>query len=141
MSFLNESDKKEIKEMFSQITKQVTIEYFTQEHACQYCRETKDLLTEVSAVSDKISLIINDFEKDKAKANKLGIDKIPGFALIGEKDYGIRYYGIPSGYEFGALIHTLVAVGTGETNLSASIKQELTKITKPVHIQVFVTPT
>jgi glutaredoxin-like protein len=60
---------------------------------------------------------------------------------LGAKDYGIRYYGIPSGYEFTSLIEDVVAVSTGDTGLSDETLEALTAITEPVHIQVFVTPT
>jgi len=84
--------------------------------------------------------------KDKETAERYAIDKIPAIALVrveesGERDYGIRLYGIPSGYEFTSLIEDIMEVSVGETSLKPKTKEALAKITAPVHIQVFVTPT
>ncbi len=57
------------------------------------------------------------------------------------KDYGIRYYGIPSGYEFSSLIEDIKLIASGESGLSAQTKQWVADLQDPVHLQVFVTPT
>jgi glutaredoxin-like protein len=57
------------------------------------------------------------------------------------KDYGIRYYGIPAGYEFSTLINDIMMVSRGESGLSAETKAYLAGLTQPLHLQVFVTPT
>ncbi|MEM4377169.1 MAG: thioredoxin family protein [Candidatus Nitrosocaldaceae archaeon] len=87
------------------------------------------------------SLEVYDFVNDSNKAKELKIDKIPAIALIGEKDYGIRFYGIPSGYEFGSLIDDIIDVSKGESRLSKSSKEKIRAVTSPLHIQVFVTLT
>jgi len=71
--------------------------FFTQTIACQFCRETEQVLREVADLSDKISLEVYNQITDKDKAEALGIDKIPGTAVIGAADYGVRFFGIPSG--------------------------------------------
>src|SRR5690606_39491044 len=59
-----------------------------------------------------ISLHVYDFEADRALAEQYGIDKIPATILMlgGDQpqDYGIRYYGIPSGYEFSSLVQSIL---------------------------------
>jgi glutaredoxin-like protein len=57
------------------------------------------------------------------------------------RDYGIRYFGIPSGYEFSSLIEDIMMVSSGQSGLSAATKEVLANLEKPVHLQVFVTPT
>lgn len=69
------------------------------------------------------------------------MDKIPAIAIIGEKDYGIRFYGIPAGYEFSSLLSAILMVSTGMVKLGEDTKKFLDKLSKPVHMQVFVTPT
>jgi alkyl hydroperoxide reductase subunit AhpF len=72
------------------------------------------------------------------------VDKIPALAILGEggaKDYGIRLYGIPSGYEFSSLIEDILLVGKGKPELSQRTLDHLASLTEPVHIQVYVTPT
>ena len=91
--------------------------------------------------SDKVSVEVFDFVDDKALADSLGIDKVPAIAVVGAKDYGIRMFGIPSGYEFGSLIESIKLVSTGKSGLSADTKKTVAQLTKPVKIQVFITPT
>ena len=82
-----------------------------------------------------------DFVKDKEKANQMSIDKIPALAILGDRDYGIRFYGIPSGYEFTSFVEDIMDIGMRKTNLSEKTKKALSELKNPVHIQVFVTPT
>ena len=64
------------------------------------------------------------------------------YQFIGaEKDHGIRFYGIPSGYEFGSLVDAILDVSSGDSGLLADTRQALQGLARPVHIQVFSTPT
>ena len=53
----------------------------------------------------------------------------------------IRYFGLPSGYEFSVLIGSLVDVSKVDADLADETNEVLSKLDKDVHIQVFVTPT
>ncbi len=142
MPLIQQRDREYIQKMFAdKLVSPVTLVMFTQEVECEYCAETRQLVEEIAALSPKVEAKIYNFVTDKAEAEKYGIDKIPAIAIIGEKDYGVRYYGIPSGYEFSSLLEDIVDVSKGESGLSDVSKQALAKLTKPVHIQVFVTPT
>ncbi len=114
---------------------------FTQEIECQYCSQTRALVQELPPLSDKISLEVLDFVADAARAKELGIDKIPALAIIGKKDYGVRIYGIPYGYELQTLIEAVITVSKGTTDLSENTKSILKEVKNPVHIQVFVSLT
>jgi len=141
-SLLPDDIKKEVKEKFSKELKNpVTITYFTMELECQFCKQTHQLLDEIVALSDKISLTIYEFDTDKETAKKFNIDKIPAIAISGEKDYGIRMYGMPSGYEFTSLIESILMVSKGEAELKKENLDKIGKISHPIHIQVFVTNT
>ena len=141
MALLNEQIRKEVKSMLADVSNPVTFKVFTQEFECEYCKETRELIEEVASLSDKLSVEVYDFEKDKAAADGLGIDKIPAVAIVGVKDYGIRLYGIPAGYEFGSLIEDIKLVSQGESGLSPETRATVARLTKPVKIQVFITPT
>ena len=75
------------------------------------------------ALSAKLSVEVHDLVADAEIAAAYGVDKIPAVAIVrgGEepKDYGIRLYGIPSGYEFGTLIEDINMVSKGDPGLSA----------------------
>ncbi len=140
---LREEDKKEIRNRLEPMTNPVKFVFFTQHVAgvCQYCVETRQLLTEVADLSDKLELEVLNFMGDKDRAEAYGIDKIPATIIEGEKDYGIRFYGIPTGYEFVTILEDILQISSRKSNLPDHLKTEIKGIVKPVHIQVFVTPT
>lgn len=141
--YLDDNIKNELKKQLSILTKNVKIIFFTQELECQYCKETRAILSELVEVSDKLSLEVKNFITDKSEAEKYGVDKIPATVLLDEngKDYGIKFYGIPSGYEFASLLEDIKMLGTGSTGLPVEIENAIKKIDSDVHMQVFVTPT
>jgi len=114
---------------------------FTQELECQFCRETRQLLEEVAQLSEKVSLQVYNFQLDKQKVEEYQVDKIPATVIEGEKDYGIRYYGAPVGYEFATLLTGIADVSKVQSNLKPETKKALKEIDQGVHLQVFVTPT
>jgi alkyl hydroperoxide reductase subunit AhpF len=141
MALLNAQIRKEVRGVLADVAHPVTFKLFTQASDCQYCKETRELVEEVAGLSDQLSVEVFDLEKDKALADSLGIDKAPGLAIVGAKDYGIRMFGIPSGYEFGSLIESIKMVSAGQSGLAPASKKMVAKLTKPVTIQVFSTPT
>jgi glutaredoxin-like protein len=145
MALLREEDKKSLREEFAKLDQPVKLIMFTQEFECQYCRETRELIEELSELSESVTNEILDFVNDKEVAQAYAIDKIPALAIVkdGEvtKDYGIRYFGIPSGYEFSSLINSIMMVGKGDSGLSTETKQWVSSLESPIHMQVFVTPT
>ena len=154
MEILNKEVKEAtIKKLDEEMEEKATLLFFTQEPSrlivpnhlkgqeCMFCKETRELLKEVSTLSDKIELTIYDFVGDKEKAAEYGIDKIPATIILGQKDYGLRFFGIPSGYEYSSLIEAILDVSKGKTGLSQKSREALKTIDKDIHIQVFVTPT
>ena len=119
----------------------VKILMFTQEVECRFCSDTRELVQELAALNDKISVEVYDFVADAEKAKEYGVDKIPALAVIGEKDYGVRVYGIPYGYELQTLIEAVINVSKGKTDLADKTKSILAEVKAPVHIQVFVSLT
>lgn len=143
MAFLTGDNEKAVKEILNNLPEKIQLIYFTQELECQYCRETRQLLEELQALSGgKVELQVFDFVADKEQVEHYDIDKIPATVIRSEaKDYGIRYYGIPSGYEFSSLLEDIQTVSRGEPEVSEETQKMLEKITQPLRLQVFVTPT
>jgi glutaredoxin-like protein len=134
--------KKELQSKFKNSLKDpVSIIYFTMELECEFCRQTHDLLDEVTALSDLLSLSVFKFDIDKKVVEKYHIDKIPAIVIESEKNHGIRFFGLPAGYEFSALIGSIIMVSTKETGLKKESIEKISKIKKPIHIQVFSTNT
>jgi glutaredoxin-like protein len=142
MGLLPEEHKQHVKEELSQrLVNKVKLVVFTQETECLFCKETRELIQEMSELSDKIEVAVYDFMKDKDQAALYKVDKVPALVILGEKDYGIRYYGLPFGYEFQTLMEDLVAVSNRNSGLSETTRDLLKTVDKPVHIQVLVTLT
>lgn len=141
--YLDENVRAELGKRFSVLTKKVKMIFFTQELECQYCRETRAILTELSETSDKLELEVKNFITDKSDAEKYSVDKIPATVLLDENgiDYGIKFYGIPSGYEFASLLEDIIMLGTGVSGLSQEVENQVKAVDQDVHMQVFVTPT
>lgn len=145
MTLLKEADQQHLREQFEALEAPVKLVMFTQDMECQYCKETRMISEEVAALSSNISVEVYDFVRDQEIAEEYKIDKIPAIAVVrgGDepKDYGIRLYGIPSGYEFSSLIENIMMVSGGDSGLSPETKAWVESLETPVHLQVFVTPT
>ena len=141
MALIKEKDREKLIGIMKTIKEDVKIVMFTQENECQQCQMTRELLKEVSELSDKVSLEVHDFEADAERAKEYGIDKIPATLIIGDRDYGIRFYGVPAGYEFNVLIQDILDVGKRSPGLDEATMKVLATIQKPVHLQVVISPT
>jgi len=150
MALISDKDRHLIKSRFDKdLVGEVRLIYFTQSESplparsqeCATCRETRELLEELASLSDKIKLELHDFYAESDLAAQLGVDKIPAIVMSGAQGDRVRFYGIPSGYEFSTLIEDVVDVSKGTSGLSQKNAERLAKIDRPVHIQVFVTPT
>jgi len=145
MSLLNDDIRQQVRDEFDKLSSPVKLVMFTQAMECQYCSETRELVEEVAELSDQINLEIYDFVADKEIAEQYDVDKIPAVAIVADgedaKDYGIRLYGIPSGYEFSTLVADIVMVSIRESGLNEATKQYIRELESPLHMQVFVTPT
>lgn len=142
MAFLSGKDKEYVENLLQNLPQKVKIVYFTQELNCDYCNDTQQLLSELAELSNgNVELEIYNFQVDKDKVEEYKVDKVPAIAIIGEKDYGIRYYGIPAGYEFSSVLEDIQTVAKGESGLSEKSIEKIKEINRPLRIQVFVTPT
>ena len=138
---INEAQMGLIKRQFEKLKGEVELIIFTQELECRFCKETRELVLELGALSPKVKTKVYDFVLNGDEIMKYNIKSIPAIAIVGKSDYGIRYYGVPAGYEFPVIVEDIVDVSLGTTSLAENIKKKLAEIKKPVHIQVFVSPT
>ena len=139
--FIDAKTKKELQQVLSRLEGPVRFVFFTQKQVCESCLQQESLLKEVAALSGKLSLEVHDLLDDAEKARSYGIAKIPATAVIGKKDYGIRFYGATLGYEFSSLIEAILMASTGKSGLPGDIEALLAIIDVPVHLEVMVTLT
>ena len=141
MGLLQDSDLAEIRERFAELTNPVKLVHFTQKANLQYGPEARQLLEELTQISSMVSLETYDFQNDKEKVAEYAIDNVPATVIRNGKDYGIRFYGLPAGFEFSALIDAILVVSKGDSGLRPETREKLAHLTQPVHLQVFTTPT
>ncbi len=137
---LSEKDKAYVRKTLDGMKDEVRLTLFSRDGGeCKYCGETEGLLSDIAAAAPRVKLEVLSLKKDAARAKELGIDKAPGIALVGKKDYNLRYFGLPSGYDFIPFVETIRAVGDDNPGISPESAARLAKLTKPVQLSVFVT--
>jgi glutaredoxin-like protein len=145
-NLLDDDIRKQVSEYFQGLKEPVQVLFFGKKGDCEYCDDTRQIVEEITSLSDKLNLGVYDIDDDQALAKQYKVDKTPGIVIAGlDKgqilDYGIRFAGVPSGHEFSSLIHDMILVSGRDSGLSAQTKDILKGLEKPVHLQVFVTPT
>jgi glutaredoxin-like protein len=156
MPLLTEHDRKQLADRFRDLREDVHLLLFTQEQGplgppapeCDLCRETRELAEELAAASERVHLEIHDFLSgddagDDPTAADLGIERIPALVPLGHDhtDRGIRFYGIPAGYEFATIVTDLIRLSNDSPDLARATTTALATLDADVTIKVFVTPT
>jgi alkyl hydroperoxide reductase subunit AhpF len=142
MPLIDDQVAAQIKEEFARLANPVRLAVFHQALADPESEQVKRLVEELGALDSRIQVESFNFVLEKEKAASLGIHRTPGIAIHGaEKDHGIRFYGLPSGYEFGTLLDAILDVSGGDSGLAPETRSALAALDKDVHIQVFSTPT
>jgi alkyl hydroperoxide reductase subunit AhpF len=143
---LNDDIIKQIQEVFGDLKNRVHLMFFGSKHDCPYCDDTRQLVEEVAAISDLLSVAIYDMESDGDIAAKYHVDKAPGLVIAAKEgeqitDFGVRLAGIPSGHEFTSLIQDIILVSNRDSGLNPQTRTFIKNLDKPILLQVFVTPT
>jgi len=119
MPILTERDQTAVRKEFERIGGPVKLVVFSQElAAADLCRQNEELVREVAALSEQITVEVLNLAIDRARAESYGIDQVPAIVVEGARDYGIRFYGVPLGYEFSNLIDSIIVASTGQPGLS-----------------------
>jgi alkyl hydroperoxide reductase subunit AhpF len=142
MALLTEDVTAQLKDEFARLVHPVRLAVFSQALADPESEQVKRLVEELGALDAKLTVESYNFVLDTEKVEALRITRTPAVAVLGaEKDYGVRFYGVPAGYEFGTLVDLILDVSSGLSGLSEQTRAALTQVTTPVHLQVFSTPT
>jgi alkyl hydroperoxide reductase subunit AhpF len=142
MPILNARDQEAVRKEFQQIRGPVKLVVFSQELvAGDLCRQNEQLVREVAELDDRISVEVLNPAIDRERSEAYGVDEVPAIVVEGARDYGIRFLGIPSGYEFSNLIDSIIVASSGEPALSEATMASLAALTDDVDIKVFSTPT
>jgi alkyl hydroperoxide reductase subunit AhpF len=141
MGFLSARDEQAVRKEFERLGGPVRLTVFASALGGENEAQTVALVKEVAALSDQLSVRELSPHIDRAEAERYGVEVSPAVVVEGAEDYGIRFLGIPAGYEFSNLIDAIVATSTGDAALQPETKAALGALTGDVTIKVFTTPT
>src|SRR5690242_9102524 len=77
----------------------LTLLYYTPDVASAGTLLERALLEEIARGSEHVRLEVLAGRWDTAREDAVGIARTPAIVVRGARDYGIRYYGSPDGYE------------------------------------------
>ncbi len=143
MGLLSAQDEATLKQHLSVITQPVQLLVFTQTFGgSESGTVTKQILGELAALNDKITVVDKNFVLDTEDKAKYKVDKAPAIVILSnDVDTRMRMYGAPTGYEFVGLVEAIIVAGTGKIDLEPETMTWIQAVDKPTHIQVFSTPT
>ena len=149
MHVLSDQDAIAVRARLSEVAGPVRLVFFTEGSSgliipgqeCRYCREAQWLVEDVASCSDQVTLEIHDRLSDPEAFTAYGISRVPALAVAGAVDYGVRYYGLPAGYELATVLDLILDAARGSGGLAAETAAALAALPADVHLQVFVTPT
>ncbi len=140
-NLLNEENKKQIRDFLKPMKNPITMVLFTKEGSCQTCKETKQLLSEVETLSDKVNVEYKDLNQDSALAEEYGVTMAPSFVVLDAQGMykGVKFNGIPAGHEINSFLSALIDMSGHDFGFDKKVLERLKKIDKPVNIKVFIT--
>jgi alkyl hydroperoxide reductase subunit AhpF len=153
MAFLTDTDATYLRERFAELlTRPVGLRLFTEpvsglyvpgRRTCETCAEAEALMNEVAALSDQIHLEVVDVSTCGEEAAQWGVTEVPTIAVgPGDTDAGVRFQGLPDGYEFTSFVETLASAGSENGHgLEPETLEALAALPADVDIKTFVTPT
>ena len=143
MALLSAQDEQLLKQHLSAIDKPVSLLLFTQAiGGSESGLVAKQVLDELAALHEKITVVEKNFILDVDDRAKYGVDKSPAIVVLSDgQDTRIRFFGAPTGYEFVPLVEAVLLAGTGNLELEDHTQKLLATVDKPLHVQVFSTPT
>lgn len=141
MSYFNDQEHEALVQRLSAMTDPVRLVLFTQAIGCDTCLTTERILQSLAEANPRITLDIKNPVLDADDAAAFGVTRVPGVAIIGDRDRGLRFYGAPEGYELVSLLEAILLTSSGESHLSDESKALVAGLTGPRHLQVFSTPT
>jgi len=138
---MDEKTREELKTILGGLKSPVRLVFFTGKNGCPACGRQEELLRELCKLTDLLKLEVHDLVLDGDLAMNYKVDKVPATAVVGDKDYRIRFYGLTGGYEFTSLLEAILLVSGGRSNLDPELVELLKKINEPVHLEVMTTLT
>ncbi len=140
---VDDNIKRQVKEIFQHMENEVTAKLFVDKDKCLTCAQTKEILELLAelAPENKLKVVIFNKEDNPPEIEQYEVRRFPTILLHGDEEHKVIFTGIPSGYEFGSLVEDILDISARKVTLKPENLEKVKKIDKPIHIQVFVTPT
>lgn len=119
----------------------VRLVFFTQTFGCDTCLPARQAADRIAALSERVTVEEHNLVLDREQVAEYGVEWAPALAIVGAQDAGLRYYGIPDGYEIESLVDAIEIAAGGGPALSDETLDALDALDRDVHLRVFVTPT
>ena len=129
-----------IRETLADLAGTVTIRSYTSDVESAYSRSERELLEAIADGSPKIALEILPDRWTPEREAQVGIARTPCIVVLGEHDHGLRYYGLPDGYELVPFLETIRAVAARSSGLTGPNVARLRALDSPRHLEVFASP-
>lgn len=134
-------NRSELEARLTSLPHLVRLVLFTQTFGCDTCLSARQVVAQIAGLSEQVTVDEYNLVLDKETVAEYDVDHTPAIAVVGETDLGIRYYGVPSGYEVASLVDAVLLVGGRELGLSEKSLVAIAALDRPLDIKVFVTPT
>ena len=119
----------------------VRLVFFTQTFECDTCLPARQVVNQIASLSDQITVEEYNIVLDKDEVSTYRIERAPAVAVVGDRDLGLRFYGVPGGYEIAAIVEAVLLAATGAVSLSPESLAAIAVVDRPIDLKVFVTPT
>ena len=112
---------------------------FTSKLGCLLYGQTRQLLEEVAAVTDKVKLEVLDRDEEIARAAEMAVDLAPTTVVISSNGAKLHFAGMPAGRQLRCLVEDIVDASRGRTQMDEETRSIIRRVTAPTVIRVFVT--
>ena len=119
----------------------VRLVFFTQTFGCDTCLPARQVVDQIASLSDQITVEEHNFVLDTDQVTTYRIERVPAVAVVGDRDLGLRFYGVPGGYELASIVDAVFLAATGDVGLSPESLAAVAVVDRPIDLKVFVTPT
>jgi alkyl hydroperoxide reductase subunit AhpF len=152
MSILSDQDRETVRQRLDEeLVDPVNVVVFSEpvsglyvpgRRECLSCKETEQLIREVAELSDKMNVEIHNIKEEPDLAAEWQIELTPTISISRNGDSGVRFLGLPAGYEFASFLETVISASKGDgAGLQPETLDKLHSVDGDLDIKVFVTPT
>ena len=149
MAILTDQVKRQVQDRFTeQLSGPVQLKLYTRPGTgrlilpsglgCRTCDDARQLAEDLQAAApDLITLDVIDVSVQEAD-----VREVPTLTLgVPGEAPRIRWLGLPAGYEFATVVDAVERVSSGAHGLSEATIEALGRLTEPVDVMIFATPT